>query len=181
MTVKDFIRDATKIHGKKYDYTLVEFKRYTDKVKIICPKHGIFTQRANIHARVGMGCPKCSESHLERKVQQALDKRGIKYIYQKSFDWLKFRGKQYLDFYLPKYHVAIECQGIQHFVADFRQGGQEGLSLRRKMDENKYVLCKEHGIKILYHCTKAPFLPDTYFDKIYMTIEELFEEINSIQ
>ena len=177
MTVKDFIRDATKIHGKRYDYSLVEFKKYTDKVKIICPKHGIFTQRANIHARVGMGCPKCSESHLERKVQLALEKRKIKYIYQKPFDWLRFKGKQYLDFYLPKYNVAIECQGVQHFVADFRDGGQEGLALRQKMDENKYNLCKKHGIRILYHCTKAPFLLDDYFDKIYLTITELMDEI----
>ena len=65
--------------------------------------------------------------------------------------------------------------------SDFRDGGQEGLALRQKMDENKYNLCKKHGIRILYHCTKAPFLPEIYLDKIYLTIGELIEEINRLK
>lgn len=37
---------------------------------------------------------------------------NIKYERYKKFSWLK---KQNLDFYLPDYNIAIECQGIQHF------------------------------------------------------------------
>ena len=33
-----------KVHGNKYDYSLIEYKNMTDKVRIICPIHGIFKQ-----------------------------------------------------------------------------------------------------------------------------------------
>lgn len=118
----------------------------------------------------------------ERRVRIALDRRGIKYEHPKrDFEWLRFERKQHLDFYLPKpYNVAMECQGFQHFVADERSG-DEGLALRQKMDENKFILCKDHGIRILYFSTKEPYLPEVYLDKIYLTIAELIEEINKLK
>ena len=40
--IPDSIKEAKQIHGDKYDYSLVEYKGCRIKVKIICPKHGIF-------------------------------------------------------------------------------------------------------------------------------------------
>ena len=134
------------------------------------------------HIQKGNGCPICSESKLERRIRIALEKRGIKYEHSKNdLEWLRFERKQHLDFYLPEYNVAIECQGIQHFVADERNGGEEGLALRQEMDKNKYNLCKEHKIRILYFSYKKPYLPDIYYDKIFMTISELMEEIKKMK
>ena len=68
LSVTDFIEKAKEKHGDKYDYSLIkEFNGVRDKVKIICPKHGIFEQQANSHLR-GSGCPKC-----------AAEKRNINY------------------------------------------------------------------------------------------------------
>jgi hypothetical protein len=61
-TVKttDFFKNkANKVHSYKYNYDLVQYFKNTSKVKIICSKHGIFEQRADIHLR-GFGCKKCS-------------------------------------------------------------------------------------------------------------------------
>ena len=58
ITTKEFIEKAKKVHGDKYDYSLVRYIGCFDKVKIICHKHGIFEQISNIHIRGG-GCPKC--------------------------------------------------------------------------------------------------------------------------
>ena len=55
---KDFIEKAIKVHGNKYDYSLVEYTTCKAKNKIICRKHGIFEQNANNHLQ-GKGCPKC--------------------------------------------------------------------------------------------------------------------------
>jgi hypothetical protein len=55
---EEVIEKARKIHGNKYDYSKVNFKKVTDKVIIICPEHGEFIQEMRQHYR-GQGCPKC--------------------------------------------------------------------------------------------------------------------------
>lgn len=58
-TQEQVIEQFIKVHGYKYDYSLVEFKKKTEKVKIICRTHGVFEQLAREHAR-GKGCRECS-------------------------------------------------------------------------------------------------------------------------
>ena len=40
-STNDFIVEAQKIHGDKYDYSLVDYHNAFTKVKIICKKHGV--------------------------------------------------------------------------------------------------------------------------------------------
>ena len=49
LTKNIFIERSNSSHNYKYDYSLIDYKNNYTKVKIICPKHGIFEQR-----------PKCS-------------------------------------------------------------------------------------------------------------------------
>ena len=42
ITTKDFIKKAMKVHGDKYDYSLVDYKTAYSKVTIICREHGKF-------------------------------------------------------------------------------------------------------------------------------------------
>lgn len=111
LSTSEFIFKAKEIHKDKYDYSKVEYKTSNDLITIICPKHGKFKQKPKNHLQ-GKGCPKCNESHLERKVREFLTSSNIEFEYQKKFDWL---GRLSLDFYLPKYNIGIECQGRQHF------------------------------------------------------------------
>jgi very-short-patch-repair endonuclease len=57
-TNEKFILDSKKIHGDKYDYSLVKYKNNKTNVKIICPIHGEFTQRPDDHLN-GHGCQLC--------------------------------------------------------------------------------------------------------------------------
>lgn len=57
-TTEQFIQDACKIHGDKYDYSKVEYINNHTKVCIICPEHGEFWQTPNDHLS-GKGCGKC--------------------------------------------------------------------------------------------------------------------------
>ena len=60
ITKKDneyFIEKAKSIHKDKYDYSLVDYKRTHDKVKIICSEHGVFEQTPSNHYKYG--CKSC--------------------------------------------------------------------------------------------------------------------------
>lgn len=57
--IEYFINKSNFTHKNKYDYSLVEYKSSNEKVKIICPEHGIFEQQPRSHVR-GHGCVKCA-------------------------------------------------------------------------------------------------------------------------
>lgn len=53
-----FIKRASKTHNNFYCYGEVEYINCSTKVKINCPKHGVFLQRPASHLK-GAKCPKC--------------------------------------------------------------------------------------------------------------------------
>ena len=55
----EFIPNAIKVHGDKYDYSKVEYKDNKTKVCLICPEHGEFWIAPANHLN-GRGCPKCA-------------------------------------------------------------------------------------------------------------------------
>jgi very-short-patch-repair endonuclease len=57
-TKEQFIQNAIKIHGDKYDYSLVIYKHSKTPITIICKLHGKFIQKPYIHL-MGCGCPIC--------------------------------------------------------------------------------------------------------------------------
>lgn len=59
LTQDKAISNMIKIHGDKYDYSLVEYINGYSKIKIICPIHGVFEQTYNDHFS-GLGCSYCS-------------------------------------------------------------------------------------------------------------------------
>ncbi len=63
---KDFVNKARKVHGDKYDYSLVEYKNAKEKVKIICKEHGIFEQSPNKHLQK-RGCKLCAINYRANK------------------------------------------------------------------------------------------------------------------
>ena len=72
------------------------------------------------------------------------------FVPQKTFDWLVDKGNMYLDFFLPEYGVAIECQGIQHFEPCDFFGGEEAFIDCQRRDAKKEELCSDRGITTLY-------------------------------
>ena len=59
---KEFIKKAVLRHGKKYDYSLVNYKNSKSKVIIICHQHGKFLQTPDNHLQ-GKGCDRCGGSY----------------------------------------------------------------------------------------------------------------------
>ncbi len=71
----DWIKQASDIHGGRYDYRNVVLNGSQKKVSISCSKHGIFEQLAYVHLR-GAGCPKCSKV-VSKSETKWLDSIGI--------------------------------------------------------------------------------------------------------
>jgi very-short-patch-repair endonuclease len=58
MLIQEFINKANIVHNYKYDYSNTIYTIARNKINIICPYHGMFTQRPYDHLN-GSGCPKC--------------------------------------------------------------------------------------------------------------------------
>jgi len=151
---KDCYLIAKKVHGDKYTYDKVDYKKTAEPVIITCPKHGDFYQRPNSHL-VGNGCPTCSESKGELIVTKILNTLEIQFVREKKFEDcnnLKVgRSCRILpfDFYLPEFNTVIEYDGEQHYEPVKRFGGEERLKKTQINDEIKNKYCKDNGIKMI--------------------------------
>lgn len=90
-TNDNFIKEAQKVHGDKYDYSKVEYVNNHTPAKIVCPIHGEFWQSPKKHL-IGQGCPECKKQNISIKktlpfdcfYKEALKVHGDKYKYNKD-------------------------------------------------------------------------------------------------
>ena len=60
VSTSEIVKRFKKQHKNKYDYSLIQNPiKCEDKINIVCPNHGKFTQRVSNHIR-GDGCPTCA-------------------------------------------------------------------------------------------------------------------------
>lgn len=112
------------IHGDKFNYSLVDYKNYSTKVKIICDKHGVFEQVPGSHI-IGHGCRKC---YFEA---QSLLKTNITYYRKWDLN--------------ENYFTNIDNEEKAYFLgllyADGSLSNDKSICLSLK-DEDKYILEK---------------------------------------
>jgi len=148
-TTKQFIKESNEIHNFRYDYSKVNYVNNQTKVIIICSIHGDFEQVSSSHLS-GTGCPHCMESKGERKISKFLDQKNIEYVRQKKFDdCIGLRYKLPFDFYLPKYRVAIEFDGKQHYEPMEYFGGLESYNRLKVNDKIKNDYCEDNFIELI--------------------------------
>ena len=154
LSTEEFIRRAKEIHGDKYDYSKVNYIGYEDEVIIICPKHGDFPQTPAVHLS-GSGCQICCESKGEISVRNFLTKHNIEFEEQKRFKDCKDKQTLPFDFYVPKYKLCIEFDGLQHFkkikwnknMSD--EQSELNFNYIQSHDQIKNNYCKSHNINLL--------------------------------
>ena len=177
LTKEAFIKRSQEVHGDKYDYSKVEYETVETPVCIVCPKHGEFWQTPYSHMH-GCGCRICNQSHLETKVRLFLEKNNIKFETQKRFDWL---GTLSLDFYLPDYNIAIECQGLQHYYKEKIRWEGFDLNTIVERDKRKKSLCENNDVKLIYFCNDKKILSSDLLyntDNTCLNLNTLFEKLN---
>jgi hypothetical protein len=151
ITTDKFIKEARAMHGDKYDYSKVNYIRRSDKVCIICPKHGEFWQIAVNHIN-GHRCFKCSQivlkdgtvcgSQLEAYMCLRHQDEGVYFLHNHLYG--KELGNMRYDFYFPSLNLYEEVTsydfrpgysaGIEKKIKDFYL---EKIEKKRKFVENK--------------------------------------------
>lgn len=84
-STSEFINRASEVHKGKYDYSLVDYKKSSIKVIIICPYHGEFTQIPAEHL-YGKGCHKCGGTQKltrDEFIERAKETHGDTYDYSR--------------------------------------------------------------------------------------------------
>lgn len=154
-STEEFILNARKIHGNKYDYSKVNYITNNTKVCIICLEHGEFWQNPSDHLS-GKGCPKCNQSHGERDVSIFLTNNNILFKEQVKLNCplnIRKSGYIYLDF-VGKYKnipYIIEYNGQQHYeyVPYFHKGGIVQFHEQQNRDNYVKSLCEKTNTKYL--------------------------------
>lgn len=164
---ESFIKESNEVHQCKYDYSGVDYKGVTTKVKIICPIHGEFLQAPRIHLK-GCGCPKCGFERqndatrltTEEFIIRANKIQGNKYDYSKV-EYVDYNTKvciicpEHGEFYqTPNKHLL--GQGCPKCGNTKKLSLTEFIERSRKIHGNKYDYSKaryvNNGTKVCIIC-----------------------------
>lgn len=98
----------------------------------------------------GRGCRHCAQSGGEETIAYALDKLGVPYEQEKTFEGLHTNTGRLkrVDFYLPTLNMAIEYDGEQHFKAVDSWGGDAYLKKNQLVDGITNDFFRKQGIPL---------------------------------
>ena len=165
-TTQQFIEEAKRVHGDKYDYSKVEYVNNRTKVCIICPIHGEFWQTPKNHIK-GQGCNKCAIKYRaennsltkEEFIKRAKKVHGDRYDYSKV-EYVNINtevciiDKKYGEFWQkPVYHLSYKGHNLIRNTEDFIQRAKEIHGDKYDYSKVEYVnshtkiciVCPEHG------------------------------------
>ena len=148
-TRESFIQKANEIHNHKFNYELLKYINSITKVKIICPKHGIFEQIPSSHLN-GCGCKKCADKSIEyneqieflsyRKLVRRYTKRNKNKLYE-NWDGYDFYDNEYIKEYLNISHIDNKYPTIDHRVSIY-YGFLNNISPQEISDLNNLCITK---------------------------------------
>ena len=129
----EFIEKCKRVHGYKYDYSLVDYKNALDKVRIICPNHGSFYQKASNHL-IGHGCKVCA-GNLKSTNENFSKKANI--IHNNRYDYSLVEYKNALSkvIILCKEHGEFEQTPNKHLYGR----GCKSCGLKYGVMENDWL------------------------------------------
>jgi len=160
-----FKEKARIIHGNKYGYELVKYFKNNEKIKIICPEHGIFEQTPNSHLH-GNGCPKCAGKYMDSEYFK--EKARIIHSNKYNYELVEYvKNNQKIKIICPE-HGIFEQTPNSHLTgkgclkcAGFNKTTKEFIEKANVIHNNKYdysrtvyvnaktkikIICPKHGI-----------------------------------
>ena len=139
-TTEKFIEECKLVHGDKYDYSEIEYVNCHTKVKVICPRHGVFYPYPTNFLSHKKGCRSCmgNVSKTEKKLRKYL-----KSIYdgEMIFNKRNLLGNFEIDIYLPELKLAIEFNGTYWHNVD---------KVGKEYHKMKTDLCDEKGVRLVH-------------------------------
>lgn len=85
-----------------------------------------------------------SETELYHAIREAFPQTKV--VHHGYPSWL---GRQHLDIWLPRWKIAVEYQGKQHFEPVDFFGGEDGYKRTVERDETKKLLCEANNVRLI--------------------------------
>lgn len=136
---QEFLSQARKVHGDKYEYDLDTFDGIKFKMRMICKDHGEFWQIPNNHITGQSGCPSCAISISQG--ENAIKDYVVSLGYEVETRNRKILRGRELDILIPSENLAIEYCGL-YWHGEARKEDKD-------YHYRKYLGCKSEGIKLL--------------------------------
>lgn len=156
-TDKQFKQEVYDIVGNEYTF-LDHYVNNETKIRVKHNKCGNVYRVIPINFLSGKRCPFCTDTPKgELIIIKILDKLGINYDYQKTFDDLKDDRLLSYDFYIPSQSILIEYQGKQHYQPIDYFGGDDKFKNQQNHDKMKLDYAKNNG----YNLIAIPYTEDT--------------------
>ena len=157
---EQFIKEAEEVHGDRYDYGKVEYKKSKIHVEIICRKHGPFQQQPNKHLS-GQGCPECGKevaatcqlASVQEFIERAREVHGERYEYKK----VRYKGANTkVEIFCPRHGTFLQTPGSHLYGRGCRKcfDDQVGDLTRSTTEEFAKKATELHGDKYDYSCVK---------------------------
>ena len=149
---------------------LEKYETRRKKIMVKCKKCGYEWKVLPGNILKKYGCPNCKGSVGEKKVEQILKSKNIKFIKQYRFVDCKDKYLLPFDFYLPNFNMCIEYDGQLHFQKSGYSDGQKKLEYAQKHDKIKNKYCIKKGIFLLR-------IPYTEYNNIEEIISDMLSKI----
>jgi hypothetical protein len=156
-TVEEYVKKASKIHSYKYDYSLVTNSKSTDKIDIICHKHGIFKQTV-AHHLVSKGCPECSFDRLRLTTEQFKERSSNvhEYKYDYSLVDLSKGFKEKISIICPAHGIFSQVAGEHMLGSGCKKCADKKMGLSYRLTTSEFLSRSKdvHGEKYDYSKSK---------------------------
>ena len=146
LNTNDFIEKSIKIHGDKYDYTMVNYISAYTKIKIICKKHGIFEQIPCSHL-FGKGCIKCSglcKHTKEEFINKAVEIHGNEYIYD-DINYINIHTKINIKCKKHDYFKQTPAHHLSGQMCPICNNSKGEIEIRNILKENNIRYKPQYG------------------------------------
>jgi hypothetical protein len=171
-TQEKFITEAIIIHGNKYDYSLLKYVGNKNKIKIICPIHGMFEQIPTNHLK-GCGCYQCGMISMRKLQQKSLydflieaqaihgnkyDYSQVEYVNMNSPVIIICNTCGYVLHQTPSNHISAG-KGCIKCVGNYKSTREEFILKAKCIHENKYdysnVIYKNNHTPVELYCNRC--------------------------
>lgn len=142
---------STLIHHHK-SLTVCSF----DESEVLSEQIISLARNAENNLRENVGLPKIgegwvSETELFFFLKNTFPETNV--VQHGKPDWL---GKQHFDIWLPRWKIAVEYHGRQHFEPVEFFGGNESFEMTKQRDEKKKRLARAHKVKLFVVTEELP-------------------------
>lgn len=153
-TTEEYISEAKKVWGDKYDYSLTKYEGALNNIKVIY-NGVVYEQRAKSHLEGSAPEFRKNEESLlndllnkydlegENEIISFLNKFNLEFEHKKSINNILF------DFYLTSIRTIIEFEGLYHFEPIDSLGGLKTYNRMKIIDKLKNDYCEENYINLI--------------------------------